>query len=142
MVYRVAFSRGKEVIERDEFYLPEEIIEWIGLKKSEYLSKLLSSQSPNDIGFEEYLRYDKTIPETLENPDQSFESKSDGYVIRTYTKSYLEGEGFHQVVIGGLFPDKEKNSEVFVPILSFVTKFQETMKLFSEGDVLQRPTMN
>jgi hypothetical protein len=40
----------------------------------------------------------------------------------------------HQVVIGALIPDQEKN-EIFVPILSFVTRHESLIKILCTGDI-------
>ncbi len=127
---------------RDDFYLPEEVIEWMGLKKSEYLSKLIELQADFDYGFEDYARYDHLLPQTLEAPDKMFEDSSEEYKIQVYLRTYRDQETFHQLVIGTVCDDKESKSSVFVPILSFVTKMDELAKQFCIGELKQRPTLN
>jgi hypothetical protein len=127
---------------KEDFYIPEDIAEWINLKKSEYLSKLIQLQPSNDIGFEEFHLYDQHIPGTIEAPDKSYQSEEDDEVIRTYIKSYGEKTNFHQVVVGVLIDDSANKANVFVPILSFVTRADEVVKEFCVGDVVKRPTLN
>jgi hypothetical protein len=127
---------------RDDFYIPEEIAEWIGLKKSEYLSKVIMLQLPDDLSFEDYPRFDSFIPETIEKPDRIFESEEDDQVIRTYVKTYPEQGEFHQLVIGVLLDDQEKKANVFIPILTVVSRKDELIREFSKGKELMAPTLN
>lgn len=123
----------------DEFILSEEDAEWLGLKKSEYLSKLIQHQRSDDLGFEHFHRYDYLIQQTMESPDHVYDLKSD-YTIRTYVKTYADQGEIHQLIIGAVFPDKK--NEVFVPILTMVTKFQELAKLMEEGTPSRGPLLN
>ena len=127
---------------REDFIISEEIVEWIGLKKSEYLSKIVSLQLADDIGFEEFHQFDSFIPNTIESPDKVFENPEDDQRVRTYLKSYTEKSGFHQMVIGVLLDDKQNNADVFVPIISFVSKKSNLIKEFSVGRLISRPTLN
>lgn len=127
---------------RDDFYVPEEIAEWIGLKKSEYLSRIIQKQAMGDIGFEEFHLYDNFVPGTIERPDKSFESLDDDQTIRTFVKTYSENNGFHQVVVGVLIDDQKNNADVFIPIITFVSKNKELVKEFSVGAVIKGPTLN
>ncbi|WPU63182.1 hypothetical protein [Peredibacter starrii] len=127
---------------RDDYYIPEEIAEWIGLKKSEYLSKLIMQVEPDDFGFERYHEFNELIPGTIETPDKVLEGEEDGQKVRTYIRSYNQVEIFHQVVMGVVVTDKNTSSEVFVPILPFVTKKDDLVRLFSVGQVVSRPTLN
>jgi len=58
---------------KESFFLTEEAANWIGQKKSEYLSVLINLSSRDDFGFEEYHLYDHLIPQTIEHPDQLFD---------------------------------------------------------------------
>ena len=127
---------------RDDYFIPEEIAEWIGLKKSEYLSKLIMQVGPDDFGFERYHEFNELIPGTLESADKVYEGEEEGQIIRTYIRSYNQVEIFHQIVLGTVIVDKNASSEVFVPILAFVTKKDELVRLFSVGQVISLPTLN
>ena len=124
----------------DEFYLSEDDLEWLSLKKSEYLSRLIENAKPDDIQFEEYQNFEEFIPGTLTLPDWNAEIIEDKQKIKTFCRTYADPEIFHQVVIGALIPDQDKN-EVFVPIISFVTRKEDLIKVFSEGKV-SRPILN
>ena len=131
---RVGFSLR---IHMDEFYLPEEIVEWLDLKKSEYLSKLIEHLGPDDFQFHEFGQFDDFLPMTLAAPDWSTERVEDGQRVKTYCRSFHDGKFFHQVVVGALIPD-QSNNDVFIPILSFITKKENLLKLFSDGQAGKR----
>lgn len=127
---------------KDEFYIPEEVAEWVAQKKSEYLSKLISIQEADDIGIEQFHRFERFIQGTIEDPDKTLQAKIDGIVVRTYLKTYAEETGFHQIVLGAVIPDKATKNEIFVPILILVSKKTGLIKEFCQGDVLNKPTLN
>lgn len=127
---------------RDDFYIPEEIVEWIGLKKSEYLSRLIERIAPDDIGFEKFHLFDAFVPQTIEVPDRIFEGVDEGHKIQTYVRTFPENGGFHQIVIGIVVPDKASDASVFVPILTFVSRKQELIQEFCAGEAKRRPTLN
>lgn len=150
MVERVGFAAphmGQAIVrgcmeKRDDFYLPEEVVEWIGLKKSEYLSKLINIVEVDDYGFETYHEFDVYISQTIRDPDTTIQFKEDSYSLSTYIRTYSTDKFFHQIVIGAMFPDQNLESEVFVPILTFVTKSDLLVKMFSVGDSKIGPTLN
>jgi len=108
---------------KENFFLTEEAANWIGQKKSEYLSILINLSSRDDFGFEEYHLYDHLILQTIEHPDQTFDDNSDTYRIRLYLHTYQEKITFHQIVLGALIPDQNR-VDVFIPVITFVTKNQ------------------
>jgi hypothetical protein len=119
---------------KENYYLSEEDAEWVGLKKSEYLSRLIGLIGPTDIGFEEYHKFDDQIHGTITTPDRTYVFKEDGRDMRTYLKSYLQGQIFHQIVLGVIIPDDKNKSEIFVPVLIFVTRSEEVVKEFATGE--------
>ena len=124
----------------DEFYLPEDMIEWLSLKKSEYLSKLILAVTEDDIPFEEYTQFDELIPATLSQPDWSAETIEDRQRIKTFFRTFADPERLYQIVIGVLVPDQNKN-DVFVPIITFVTRKEGLVRHFNAGKI-SRPTLN
>ncbi len=131
---RVGFAILEVVMEkREDFIISEEVAEWIGLKKSEYLSKLVLKQSQDDIGVEDFHRFDSYIPGSIEKPDSIYELIEDHQRIRTFVKTYSEGLEFHQVVIGVVLDDRKHNSDIFIPILTIVSKKNELVKEFLTG---------
>ena len=127
---------------REDFFIPEEIAEWIGLKKSEFLSLLIQKQPVGDIGFEEFHKFDGYIPGTIENPDKTVEWQADDQKLMTYVRSYSEKFLVHQIVQGVVLKDKNTKAIVFVPILSFVTKSDELARELSVGEKVSRRTLN
>jgi hypothetical protein len=127
---------------REDFSIPEDVAEWIGLKKSDYLSKLIGLLGADDFGFEEFHLFDDKIPETIESPDKAYEEIQDGFKVRTYIKSYSGKVPFHQIILGALVNDDELNASVFIPILSFVSRKDDLVKEFSVGSVIARQTLN
>lgn len=133
---------GGVLEKKDDFILSEEISEWIGLKKSEYLSKLIQNQAMDDIGIEEFSNYNYLIEETIQKPDKRLELIEDKQTLRTYIKTYQQKSLFHQVVTGLVVQDHKDFSEVFVPILTFVTRDDNLVRLFSLGKVINPPILN
>jgi len=130
------------VEKKDDFYISDELAEWMGLKKSNYLSRLIQNMDPNDIPLEKYHLFDQYIQGTLEDPDRTYEFIEDGYVIRTYLRTYQNSQNFHQIIIGVVNEDPENKSKVFIPVMSFVSNDGNLVKEFCEGEVIARPTLN
>jgi hypothetical protein len=130
------------VSEDDKFSIPEVLEEWVGLKKSEYLSRLIENLAEGDFGFEEFHQFDHKLQETVEHPDRSYEETIDGYTVQTYVRTYSDEKMFHQIVIGTVYEDKKNEVEVFLPILTFVTRSEELAGLFCVGSPKTRPTLN
>ena len=124
----------------DEFYLPEDLVEWIGLKKSEYLSRLIQNAPDHDIPFETYHTYDRLIHSTLSLSDWNVEFEEDNQRIKIYCRSHSEEEAFYQIIVGVIILDQSQ-SEVLVPILTYVTRFESMTGLFNGGKP-QRPPLN
>lgn len=117
-------------------------MEWIGLKKSEYLSELIQNMDPDDVPFEEFFKYDGLIEETIRNPDETFESVEDGHELRVFVRFHSSLQNIHQVVIGLLFPDEKKGAQVLVPVMTFVTKKEKLLRLFTSGTPVHKHTLN
>lgn len=133
---------GGRLDNREDFYLPEEVVEWIGLKKSELLTILIEKMKDDDYGFEEFQSFDHLLPQTIEAPDRAFEEKNDDFPIRTCIRTWPYKTQLHQIIIGAIIPDKNSLAEVFVPILSFVTKKDSVVKEFCRGQIIDRPPLN
>ena len=133
---------GGNLDPKDEFYLTEELAEWVALKKSQYLSKLIENSIPGEIGVEEYHKYEYYIPETIQESDRTLERIEDDQKIRTYIKSFMERGGFHQVVIAAIFSDQKSGNDVFVPILVFVSRGPELVQALCEGHVTNKQNLS
>ena len=128
--------------DEDNYAIPDEVEEWIGLQKSEYLSLLIENMGEGDFGFEEFHLFDDKIEETVKRPDQSYLESKDGYSVHTYVRTYSDEKMFHHIVVGCMYPDKKNKVEVFLPILSFVTRSGDVVGKFSVGRPMARPTLN
>lgn len=123
--------------EADDGDFSEEFLEWIGLKKSEYLSWLITNLETHDFGFESFHQFDHLIGGTLERPDEIWYSKSEDFPLQFFHKSYPR-EDLTQVVVLA----SEESKEEGVPILSIVTRSEKIASFFkqgqrSEGSLLQ-----
>lgn len=127
---------------KEDFLLSEEAAEWIGLKKSEYLSKLIMQMGDDDIGFEQFHQFDHLIAETLVSPDRAYEDSSDSFKLRISVRTWEDNIPFHQVVVTAIIPDLTSNQEVHVPVLTFVTRNVEVLNQWRWGDPIARPTLN
>ena len=127
---------------REDFIIPEDVAEWIGLKKSEYLSKLIEKMTSDDFGFEEFHEFNHLAGQTIENPDRVFAFEEDKRSMRTYLRTYSEKSGFHQLVLGVLLDDEKAKAHVLIPVMVFVTKNAELAKSFCVGEMITRPTLN
>ena len=127
---------------RDDFLIPEELGEWIGLKKSEFLSKLIEHMHPDDFSFEEFHQFNDLVSGTIEKPDAAYEMKLDKQILRSYMRAYPNEGGLFQVALGVLVPDESTNSQVYIPILIFVSRNMELVRDFMQGEPINRPTLN
>ena len=126
----------------DKYSIPDEVEEWIGLKKSEYLSLLIENSFEGDFGFEEFHLFDHKLQETVEHPDRSYSEIVDGYSLHTYVRTYSDEKMFHHVIVGCMYQDRKNQVEVFLPILAFVTRSEDVVGKFSVGKPMVRPTLN
>lgn len=125
----------------DDFYLPEDLVEWVAQRKSELLSRLITLVEADDFSFEDHHRFEDHLPLTLARPDLTFDRRDDGHQVRTFIRSYADPEFFQQIVIGVFFPD-QNGEEVFLPILTFVTRKENLVREFCQGEPSVKPTMN
>ncbi len=127
---------------KEDFFLDEETAEWVAQKKSEYLSKLILQMGDGDFGFEEFHQFDYLIPGTIGDPDRSYEDTSEDWPLRTCVKTYAESGNFHQVVVGAIIRDKNSKGDIFVPVLTFVTRKSEVVHEWTTGPTHSRHDLN
>lgn len=99
-----------------------QFIEELESKKSSILGTLLSERSDADIPFEDFLKYDKYLSETIETPDEIYEMKDrDGDRLIYFLKTIVDKKfgNFFYVVIA--MKNKQDNEEMLYPIISFPT---------------------
>ena len=122
--------------------IDEEMATSLESKKSQLMATLLERQSPMDIPFEEFSKYDNHLGPTLENPDEVFsEVDTEGDQIFKFFKACNnEGNNFYYIVVGVIVNVDEDNlTETIVPILSFPTIDGELYRSFKTGQQVSGP---
>jgi hypothetical protein len=107
-------------------------------KKSVLLADLLVKRKDDDISFEDFTLYESCFPETLENPDEVFESRDkEGDTFFVYIKSYIKERENYFYIISCLKrkdKDSEESPDVSVfPVLAFPTNDLELYSDFRTG---------
>lgn len=123
----------------DEFYLPDEIIEWVGLKKGELLAWVLENRDEADIPFEEYEDFTEMVPEALQNADETWLQNWEGNKIQIQLKMFEEEQVYWLMVISLKVPvvnEQEIENDVLVPILIVPTKYTQWLKKWLSGEKL------
>jgi len=118
-----------------------EMIEQLDRKKSEYLAKLLSEQSEEDIPIEDYSHYEEFFPLTIETPDQVYKFQDeDGDKIFSYIKGHEKnGQCFFYFALclgAGIKDGQDSEDEELYPFLSFPSSSNKVYQRFSKGEVL------
>ena len=101
-------------------------------KKSKLLADLLLKRKDDDIAFEDFAKFEKFFEQTLQDPDEVFETKdNEGDIFFNYIKNYSEGNRAFFYIISCLKRiDSETSTEINVfPVLAFPTN---DLNLFSE----------
>ena len=126
----------------DEFYLPEDTVEWIAQKKSELLAWILQNQSEADIPFEEHEDFSERIPETLSSPDEDRSQKWEGQEVRIQIKMFDDDGVYWMFVVSLMSPvlNAPTKGDVMVPILAIPTWETKWLRHWLRGNpVAGRP---
>ncbi|MBY0515490.1 MAG: hypothetical protein K2P81_01175 [Bacteriovoracaceae bacterium] len=128
----------------DEFYLPEDTVEWIAQKKSELLAWVIQHRDDGDIPFEEFTEYTERVPEALQSADETWEQKWDGHTIQVQLKMFEEESIVWLFVVSLKAPvmNEDQEGEVLVPVLILPTKHTSWLKRWLSGDMVQRKNMH
>jgi len=118
---------------KENFFINEETVEWIALKKSEYLSQLIIDFTDDDYDFEDFHLFDSYITSTLDKPDEIYRSFEDDQEINIFYRTYKNDLEFHQIIISLVILD-ENNQKVVIPILTFVTKKHDLVLKWCTGE--------
>ena len=105
-------------------------------KKSKLLAELLEKRKDDDISFEDFMLYEYCFPETLETPDEVFESlDNEGDSFYVYIKSFIkETENYFYIISCLKRKNKEESPEVNVfPVLAFPTNDLDLYSEFRSG---------
>lgn len=136
-------DKPKETVSREE-EIPENLSEddfifmqLLENKKSKLLADLLTKRKENDIPFEDFTLYDSYFSESLETPDEVFETKdNEGDTFFVYIKSFIsETTNFFYII--SCLKRKDGNGESptinAFPVLAFPTNDLDLYSEFREG---------
>lgn len=120
----------------DEFYLPEDTVEWIAQKKSELLAWVLQHQAEGDIPFEEHEDFADRIPATLSSPDEDWAQKWEGQSVRIQLKMFEDDGVYWMFVVSLLSPviNAPGSGDVMVPILAIPTWETKWLRTWLRGN--------
>lgn len=120
----------------DDVELPAELMEELEQKKSHQLANLLQLRKDEDIDYGEFMDYEAFLPQTLEDPDEVYESMDDeGDEISTFIKSFQYHKGaFFYVVLCWRCEVKSMNEQMLIPILAFPSTDQQLYAEFAIGE--------
>lgn len=130
----------------DEFYLPDETVEWIGQKKSELLAWVIQHRHDDDIPFEEFGDYADRLPDTLTQADETWEQEWDGHTVQVQIKMFENptDEVVWLFVVSLKAPvlNEEQEGDVVVPVLVLPTRQTIWLKRWLTGERIQRQHMH
>lgn len=128
----------------DDFYLPDETVEWVAQKKSEMLAWVIQHRHDDDIPFEEFGDYADKVQETLMQADETWEQVWDGHNIQIQLKMFEADEVVWLFVLSLKAPvlNEETEGDVLVPILVLPTRHTVWLKHWLKGDMTQRRHMH
>ena len=112
-----------------------QFIEELESKKSHLLGSILVERKSDDIPFEDFLKYDQFLTETMDEPDEIYEIKDrEGDRLFYYLKTIVDHKlgNFFYIVIS--MKNKEANEEVLYPIISFPTNDYTLFNQYRTGD--------
>ncbi|MGZ3692439.1 MAG: hypothetical protein ACXVLQ_01880 [Bacteriovorax sp.] len=115
-------------------------------KKSKLLADLLVKRKDDDIAFEDFTSYESCYQETLDFPDELFETKdNEGDVFFVYIKSFIKnGQDFFYIISCLKRKDLEATGgqvNVF-PVLAFPTNDMDLYREFRAGVRVSGPLKN
>jgi hypothetical protein len=126
--------------ENEELVLSQESLDMIEQKRSKELAKLLQNRTSDDIGIEEFPRFETYIHSNIEDPDEVVEIIDEsGDKLFHYIKSYQDqGETFFYIVVCiKIDEDKMKDEEILIPLISFPSVDHELYRCYKIGDTVQ-----
>ena len=128
----------------DDFYLPDETVEWIAQKKSELLAWVIQHRHDDDIPFEEFGDYAERLPETLTQADETWEQVWDGHPIQVQIKMFEKDETVWMFVVSMKAPvmNEEEEGDVIVPVLVLPTRQTVWLKKWLTGQKIQTQHMH
>ncbi|MFT6631113.1 MAG: hypothetical protein ACJAS4_001060 [Bacteriovoracaceae bacterium] len=128
----------------EQIEIANDIIESLEGKKSSILAEMMENRNAADIQIEQFLKYDKYLDLTIEEPDEIYENEDlEGDMLHTFIKSFKEGEvPFFYIVI--TFPHKipEAKEMAVLPILGFPSIDESLYPKYAVGRKLNEMLKN
>jgi hypothetical protein len=128
-----------------EISLPEDVVEDIEMKKSEYLAKLLETRSEEDVPFENFPEYDEYLPMVLDEPDEIYsQTDESGDDVKVFIKSFkIKKQTFFYIAIciEVALPELEEQ-KALLPVLGFPSHDANLYKEYAYGEKLNQMTKN
>lgn len=128
----------------EEFYLPEDTVEWIAQKKSELLAWVIQHQAEGDIPFEEHEDFNDCIPPTLSSPDEDWAQKWEGQEIRIQLKMFEDSGVYWMFIVSLLSPvlNAPAKGDVMVPILAIPTWETKWLRHWLKGNQVAKKSLH
>ncbi len=122
----------------DEFFLPEDTVEWISQKKSELLAWVLEHQSLDDLPVERHADLMDGVAPTLASPDEAWSQRWDGHEVHVCLKLFERPEMHWMFVVSLSAPVINRPGEgaVLVPILVLPTWDSKWLRPWLKGTPL------
>lgn len=134
-------TSSKEVEQQE---LNTEIIEALEGKKSSVLAEMMENRSSADISIEDFIKYDRYLDLTVENPDEIYEKEDmEGDLVHTFIKSFQEaGVSFFYIVIALPHKLEDAKETVVLPILGFPSIDEDLYPKYATGRKLNETLKN
>jgi len=129
----------------EEISIPEDVVEDIEMKKSEYLAKLLEARKEEDVPFEKFPEYDEFLPLVLDEPDEIYSQEDDhGDNVKVYIKSFKikKNTFFYIAICIEIDIPEMENHKALLPVLGFPSQDSELYKEYAFGERLSQVTKN
>lgn len=126
----------------DEFYLPEEIAEWVDQKKSELLAWVIQHRDDGDVPFEEFGAYGENVEGVLLGADESWAQRWEGHEVRILLK-HFEDDALWLFVVCYCAPVEGKpTDQVLVPILVLPTRHTAWLRSWLRGEAITKRALH
>ena len=123
----------------DSLEIEPEVVQAIENKKSIILASLLEERSGLDIPYESFQEYERFFKDTLELPDEVYNSTDDeGDDVYTYIKAHQhKGDTFYYFVICvGLGKSYNVSDEALLPVISFPSLDGDLYNSYKKGKLV------
>lgn len=128
----------------EELINDPEVLETVERLKSSYLAEMLAERSEADIPFENFDLYDEYIPQTLEDPDEIYQTQDDiDDEVYTYIRSFsVDQKSFYYFVLCIMAGHHDEDEEIMMPFISFPTVDGSLYDKFRKGERLHGSLKN